>query len=80
VNVMEEFCPVAPLFCSPEHLSHRREREPPGSGDVLDVSALAERDVGTGVSWSPERRAAPPGAAQSLVSRRDPRASGRRGS
>lgn len=42
-NVMEEFCPVARLFCSPGHLSHWRERERPGSGDALDLPALAER-------------------------------------
>jgi hypothetical protein len=42
VNVMEEFCPVALLFCSLEHLNRWRERDQPRSGNELDVPGLAE--------------------------------------
>lgn len=48
-NVIEQFCPSALLFCSEDHLQAWRARVHPGSGDVLDLQALAERGRRT---WS----------------------------
>jgi len=42
-NVMAEFCPSALFFCSTEHLEAWRLRTRPGSGEALDLRALAER-------------------------------------
>lgn len=42
-NVMKEFCPMALLFCSTSHLNEWRVQGQPGSGESLDLQALAAR-------------------------------------
>ena len=42
-NAMAEFCPNALLFCSRAHLNEWRRRGEAGSGEALEVQALAER-------------------------------------
>lgn len=42
-NVMAEFCPSALFFCSVEHLERWRVESGAGSGEALDLGALAER-------------------------------------
>jgi hypothetical protein len=42
-NVMAEFCPSALFFCSNEHLEAWRLASDAGSGEALDLRALAGR-------------------------------------